>query len=161
MSEKVVLYTIVFQSFVFMQIFNQVNARKLGDLDYNVFAGFFNNFMFLFIMILTFGVQMLLVQYAGRFATVKPLTWPQQGVCFGIGSFTILWGVVIKAVIPARWFNCLAMNEKEMTEQQAEGRFMSSIKRSHSQVVRHRTGGPPRKSSKAINADCDDNFKQE
>ena len=31
-----------------MQLFNQINARKLGDKEYNVFAGFFSNKMFLF-----------------------------------------------------------------------------------------------------------------
>lgn len=53
LSVKAELYTIVFQSFVFMQIFNMINGRKLGDQDYNVFAGFFNNWIFLFIMAIT------------------------------------------------------------------------------------------------------------
>lgn len=28
---KITLYTIIFHSFVFMQIFNEINSRKLGD----------------------------------------------------------------------------------------------------------------------------------
>ena len=55
----------VFQAFVFMQLFNQINARKLGANDYNVFAGFFNNWMFLMICVLTFIIQTLMVQYGG------------------------------------------------------------------------------------------------
>lgn len=43
-----------------MQIFNQINSRKLGD-DLNVFANFFNNFIFLAIIVFTFVVQILLV----------------------------------------------------------------------------------------------------
>merc|ERR1712032_1266889 len=39
-TQKCELYTMVFQTFVFMQLFNQINARKLGDKDYNIFAGF-------------------------------------------------------------------------------------------------------------------------
>ena len=39
-----------------MQLFNQINARKLGDRDFNVFAGFFNNKLFLFIAVLTFVI---------------------------------------------------------------------------------------------------------
>jgi len=73
MTQKALLYTIVFQAFVFMQVFNQINSRKLGDKEYNVFAGFFNNWMFLAITLLTFAIQVLMVQYAGRFATVLPL----------------------------------------------------------------------------------------
>lgn len=115
MSQKAELYTIVFESFVFMQCFNQINARKLGDLDYNVFAGFFNNWYFIVLTVITFAVQICMVQYAGRFATVVALNSVEIGVCLGIGSFTLIWGLIIKACIPSRWFNFLAINEKEMS----------------------------------------------
>jgi hypothetical protein len=46
-------YTIVFQVFVFLQIFNLINARKIGDGELNVFKGFFNNKMFIIVMVLT------------------------------------------------------------------------------------------------------------
>jgi len=117
MTEKAHLYTIVFQTFVFMQCFNQVNARKLGDRDFNVFEGFFNNWLFLAIMVLTFAVQICMVQFAGLFATVTPLNWDDQLVCLGLGSFSLLWGLIIKVIMPARWFQFLAMNEAEMTEE--------------------------------------------
>jgi len=48
-TNKCELYTIVFQAFVFMQLFNIINARKLGNKDYNVFESFFNNGYFLVI----------------------------------------------------------------------------------------------------------------
>jgi magnesium-transporting ATPase (P-type) len=54
-------YTMIFNTFVFMQVFNQINARKLGVYEYNVFRGFFNNWLFLFIMIVTIGVQICMV----------------------------------------------------------------------------------------------------
>ena len=46
---KLEAYTIVFQTFVFMQIFNMINSRKLSE--YNVFAGLFENWAFLLIFI--------------------------------------------------------------------------------------------------------------
>ena len=55
-TEKVTLYTIVFQMFVFCQVFNQINARKLGEREFNVFENFFNNAMFIFILVLTVSV---------------------------------------------------------------------------------------------------------
>lgn len=55
----------VFQMFVFMQLFNQINARKIEDGELNVFKGFFNNFLFLFVTILTFVVQMTMVEVGG------------------------------------------------------------------------------------------------
>ena len=53
---KVEHYTFVFQTFVFMQLFNQINARKLGDKEFNVFAAFFNNAWFICLTILTFAI---------------------------------------------------------------------------------------------------------
>lgn len=55
-ENKITLYTIIFHSFVFMQIFNEINSRKLGDRDFNVFKGFFNNGLFLFIIVSTLVV---------------------------------------------------------------------------------------------------------
>jgi Ca2+ transporting ATPase len=54
-TNKTYLYTVVFQVFVFMQIFNLINARKLGSDTYNVFEGFFDNWMFLMI----FGISIV------------------------------------------------------------------------------------------------------
>jgi len=52
-TQKMLHYTIVFQVFVFLQIFNLINARKIGDGELNVFKGFFNNKMFIIVMVLT------------------------------------------------------------------------------------------------------------
>jgi Ca2+ transporting ATPase len=44
-----------------MQIFNEINARKLGVKEYNVFSGFFNNPLFILILVSTMVVQYFLV----------------------------------------------------------------------------------------------------
>jgi len=49
-------YTMIFHTFVMMQVFNEINSRKLGASEYNVFKGFFNNLLFLVIMIITIAV---------------------------------------------------------------------------------------------------------
>jgi Ca2+ transporting ATPase len=71
---KTTNYTILFQCFVFMQIFNQINCRKLGD-EINIFADFFNNWIFLAIMVVTIVVQILLVQFGGIAVRCYPLNW--------------------------------------------------------------------------------------
>jgi len=48
-----------------MQIFNEINSRKLGAREFNVFKGFFTNGLFLFIIFATIGVQTALVQFGG------------------------------------------------------------------------------------------------
>ncbi len=89
---KLIQYGIVFHAFVFMQVFNEINARKLGEKEYNVFAGFFNNFLFLLIMIITIVVQILIVQYGGQVTRTVPLTWDQHLFCIGVGALSIIVG---------------------------------------------------------------------
>ena len=105
------MYTLIFHSFVFMQVFNEINSRKLGEKEYNVFVGFFNNWLFITIIIFTIAVQCLLVQYGGVPVRAKPLTWEQHLICIGIGAFSLIWALVVKAVMPARWFDRLHMKE--------------------------------------------------
>ena len=60
-TAKTMHYTLIFHTFVFMQVFNEINSRKLGVKEYNVFAGFFNNALFLFIILCTIAIQCTLV----------------------------------------------------------------------------------------------------
>ena len=46
-------FTLIFHTFVFMQVFNEINCRKLGESEFNVFGKFFNNGLFIFIMVVT------------------------------------------------------------------------------------------------------------
>lgn len=49
-------YTIVFNTFVMMQLFNEINARKIHG-ERNVFEGIFNNPIFCSIVLGTFIIQ--------------------------------------------------------------------------------------------------------
>jgi len=73
-TEKIIHYTYVFQAFVFMQVFNQINARKLEG-EMNVFGGFFNNMMFIYITIFTILIQMAMVEYGGTFVKSYPFNF--------------------------------------------------------------------------------------
>lgn len=60
-------YTIVFNTFVLMQIFNELNARKIHG-ERNIFEGVFNNLIFCSIVLGTLVVQV------GRQESMDP--WP-------------------------------------------------------------------------------------
>jgi Ca2+ transporting ATPase len=135
-TAKCKLYTMVFQSFVMMQIFNLINARKLGDRDFNVFHGFFNNFRFLLIFLSIFGAQILICQNGGMVARTAGLNLNQHYICAGIGAFSLVWSVVIKLLMPSRFFDCLAINEEEMPEKDAEASFVTSIRKSFRQSIK-------------------------
>lgn len=72
-TPRIYLFTMVFQTFVFMQIFNQINARKLGEREFNVFKGFFNNPYFLIMTLIEAAMQMFIVEYGGMFVQCAPL----------------------------------------------------------------------------------------
>ena len=64
--------TVVFNTFVLMTLFNEINARKLHN-ERNVFEGLFSNPLFLFIWIGSYIVQ---VSYSSAFAPFCPLHLP-------------------------------------------------------------------------------------
>ena len=109
---KTLQYTMLFQTFVFMQVFNEINSRKLGEKEFNVFAGFFNNWLFIVITIITVVVQIALVQYGGFPVRCVPLTSTQHGICIGIGAFSLIVGIFVK-FIPSRIFKFMRINQKE------------------------------------------------
>jgi len=128
-EENGVHFTLVFNAFVFMQIINFINARKLKPTETNVFAGFFNNPMFLFIEITIFVMQILFVELGGRAIRTTPLTVGQYFICFIIGAMSLVVGLVIKK-IPAHLFNNITLlKEEEMTREQLEYSHQGSLKR--------------------------------
>jgi hypothetical protein len=73
-----------------MQVFNEINSRKLGDFDYNVFKGFFNNALFLVIIVFTIAIQCVMVEYGDRAVRTAPLSYEQHLMCLGIGAFSLV-----------------------------------------------------------------------
>ena len=75
-TEKVTLATIVFQTFVMLQLFNQINSRKVAA-SFPIKCGCYSapNWTFWGLWVLTLGAQLLVVQYGGRYMRVVPLTW--------------------------------------------------------------------------------------
>lgn len=49
--------TIIFNTFVFLQFFNQINCRTVEARDFNVFRRFWANGMFVAVLVLIFLVQ--------------------------------------------------------------------------------------------------------
>lgn len=101
-------YSIFFNVFVLLQVFNEINARKLKSNEYNVFAGFFNNPLFLVIMVFTLVVQFVCVEFGGQAIKTVPLTTDEHLICLGLGSLSIFAGFFFKLAIPASLFKFLS-----------------------------------------------------
>jgi len=137
-TAKCVLYTMVFQTFVMMTIFNIINARKLGDREFNVFHSFFNNFRFQLIFVLIFVGQMWMVANGGAVVRTSGLSTNQNLICIAFGVGSLIWALVIKAIIPARWFKHLSIiDEREMSQEEVQASFVTMARRSFRESLRH------------------------
>jgi P-type Ca2+ transporter type 2B len=110
-EENGVLFTMVFHTFVFMQIFNEFNSKKLKSTEFNVFEGLFNNPLFIIIEGMTILIQILFVHYGGRALKVSRLDLNHHLICIGIGSLSLVVGVLVK-LLPKRLF-AFKMNDRE------------------------------------------------
>ncbi|KAE8296637.1 Plasma membrane calcium-transporting ATPase 1 [Larimichthys crocea] len=98
-------YTIVFNTFVLMQIFNEFNARKIHG-ERNVFEGVFNNIIFCSIVLGTFVIQIIIVQFGGKPFSCVSLTIEQWLWCIFLGLGSLLWGQLVSSV-PTSWLKFL------------------------------------------------------
>ncbi|XP_074178428.1 plasma membrane calcium-transporting ATPase 4 isoform X2 [Rhinolophus sinicus] len=90
-------YTIIFNTFVLMQLFNEINSRKIHG-ERNVFAGIFRNLIFCSVVLGTFISQILIVEFGGKPFSCTRLTLSQWFWCLFIGVGELLWGQVISTI---------------------------------------------------------------
>lgn len=116
-------YTIVFNTFVLMQLFNEINSRKIHG-EKNVFAGVYRNIIFCSVVLGTFFCQILIVEVGGKPFSCTNLTMEQWMWCLFIGIGELLWGQVISA-IPTKSLKFLKEaghgSDKEEISKDAEG----------------------------------------
>ncbi|XP_022080452.1 plasma membrane calcium-transporting ATPase 2-like isoform X2 [Acanthaster planci] len=108
-------FTMIFNTFVLMQIFNEINARKVHG-ERSVFSGILTNPVFLVIIIGTLIVQVLLVQFGGIIFSTSGLYWDEWGWCLFFGMGSLLWHQVILTV-PTHWLPNLAYGRGDAPEQ--------------------------------------------
>ncbi|KAF4542244.1 ATPAse P-type K/Mg/Cd/Cu/Zn/Na/Ca/Na/H-transporter [Lasiodiplodia theobromae] len=91
------LATLVFNTFVWMQIFNQVNNRRL-DNKFNVFENIHRNYFFIFINLIMIGGQVMIIFVGGAAFSVKPLNGAQWGYSIVLGFLSLPVGVIIRLI---------------------------------------------------------------
>jgi Ca2+ transporting ATPase len=90
-------FTVIFNSFVMMTLFNEFNARKIHG-QRNVFEGIFTNPIFYTIWIGTCVSQILIIQYGKMAFSTRSLTLEQWLWCLFFGLGTLLWGQLVTTV---------------------------------------------------------------
>ncbi|PFH53183.1 hypothetical protein AMATHDRAFT_138450 [Amanita thiersii Skay4041] len=100
-----VVQTLVFNAFVFAQIFNSINCRRL-DRKLNVLEGITKNFYFISITLIEIGVQVLIVFVGGAAFQVTPMPGREWGISIALGVVSLPLGVLVR-LLPNRPFERL------------------------------------------------------
>ncbi|KAK7582784.1 hypothetical protein V9T40_014229 [Parthenolecanium corni] len=90
-------FTIIFNTFVIMTLFNEINARKIHG-QRNIFEGFFTNPIFYSIWIGTMLSQVVIIQLGGDAFSTAELSIDQWLWCLFFGFGTLLWGQLVTTV---------------------------------------------------------------
>ncbi|KAG4942503.1 hypothetical protein JHK85_047149 [Glycine max] len=87
--------SLIFNAFVLCQVFNEFNARKPDK--FNIFKGVTRNYLFMGIVGITVVLQIVIIEYLGKFTKTAKLNWKQWLIS------------VIIAFIRLEYLNCASM----------------------------------------------------
>lgn len=87
----------VFNAFVWMQLFNEVNARATG-FHRGVFSGLFDNRLFVLVMASTAIGQLLIIEFGGAVFKTAPLSPALWAASVGLGALILPVGGLLRAV---------------------------------------------------------------
>ncbi|PPR91562.1 hypothetical protein GOBAR_AA29120 [Gossypium barbadense] len=90
------LNTIIFNSFVFCQVFNEISSRNMEEI--NVFKGILNNYVFVAVLGCTAVFQVIIIEFLGTFASTTPLTCLQWFVSVVIGFLGMPIAAALKTI---------------------------------------------------------------
>jgi magnesium-transporting ATPase (P-type) len=99
-------YTLVFNTFVWLQIFNLINCRRVND-EKNVFQGIHKNWLFLVIFFGIIVVQIIIVEFGGVVFQCVALNWSQWLASVGFGFLSIPLGT-FSCVTQTLTFTCMS-----------------------------------------------------
>ncbi|KAI8626563.1 calcium-translocating P-type ATPase [Xylariaceae sp. FL1651] len=105
-TQTLELDTMVFNTFVWMQIFNEFNNRRL-DNKFNIFEGVHRNKFFIGITLLMVGLQVAIIFVGGSAFQVKPLNGTQWAICIVAALVCLPWAILVR-MFPDEWFAVIA-----------------------------------------------------
>ncbi|KAK8581365.1 hypothetical protein V6N12_071593 [Hibiscus sabdariffa] len=88
--------TLIFNAFVMCQLFNEFNARKPEEI--NCFKGVTKNYLFMGIIGFTLILQIIIIEFLGKFTSTVRLDWQLWLVSIGIGIISWPLAVVGKLI---------------------------------------------------------------
>ncbi|XP_057957621.1 calcium-transporting ATPase 2, plasma membrane-type [Malania oleifera] len=95
-DSDLILNTLIFNSFVFCQVFNEISSREMEKID--VFEGIMKNNVFVAVLSCTVIFQIIIVEYLGTFANTAPLTFSQWFLSIFIGFLGMPVSAALKMI---------------------------------------------------------------
>jgi len=89
--------TIIFNAFIFCQVFNEYTARNIFS-EWNVFSGLLTNPMFIFVSMFTILAQVMLVEVGGEFVKTTPLNINHWFITIALGAIGLPVGVMMRFI---------------------------------------------------------------
>ncbi|KAK4955481.1 plasma membrane calcium, partial [Elasticomyces elasticus] len=96
-SEQLALRTLTFNTFVWFQIFNELNCRRL-DNKLNIFEGIQKNSFFIIITLIMIVGQILIIFFGGVAFSIHHQNGAQWGYAIVLGALSIPIGVCIRLI---------------------------------------------------------------
>ncbi|KAL2788663.1 hypothetical protein BJX66DRAFT_252504 [Aspergillus keveii] len=98
--------SIVFNTFVWMQIFNEFNNRRL-DNKFNIFVGLHRNWFFIGINIIMVGCQIIIAFFGGSAFSIVRIHDEQWAIVILVAAISLPWAIVVR-LFPDAWFAAIA-----------------------------------------------------
>ena len=80
--------SIIFNTFIFCQIFNEYNSRMLFD-QVNMFSNLSGNYLFCFVSVITVAFQILLIEKGGDYLSTTPLSLKNWIITIILGFISV------------------------------------------------------------------------
>jgi len=113
-------FTLIFNSFVMMTLFNEINARKIHN-QHNIISGILSNPIFVGIWFGTLAAQVLIIEFGGSAFHTRKLNAMQWLWCLFLGVGTLLWGQFV-TMVPDTWMPSLSRcKRKKKTDNEEDG----------------------------------------
>jgi len=107
-EQRIELDTLIFNTFVWMQIFNEFNNRRL-DNRFNILEGVHRNHFFIAINCLMVGLQVAIIFVGSRAFGINPggLDGTQWAISVVVALMCLPWAVAVR-LFPDAWFASVA-----------------------------------------------------
>ncbi|KAK4782082.1 hypothetical protein SAY86_016184 [Trapa natans] len=95
-DSDLILNTIIFNTFVFCQVFNEISSREMEKI--NVFKGILKNYVFAAVLSCTVLFQIIIIEFLGTFANTYPLSLSQWFISLLLGFLGMPIAAALKMI---------------------------------------------------------------